>query len=263
MMTFDDFVAKPSPLHMKYQRMLALLPKFELGKSNGRTLAEMCQFLSENDDEFRGMKADQIQHMHKHVRTKYSVTNSGVATAAAPQPTQSSIPAPAPATQPPPVVDRVQPANPIAHPVANPITNTVTTPAANPIAKPATIFQLPKPSDAEITRLGAEAKARLTEIGIEGANWAEAQGYLLTRGDREVLSEWIRLEPGRREMISDLLRAAYRAQGSELESAAEYSDGLIFNFINRGPKCLGQRMVDARSRANNAALRAKESAFTA
>jgi hypothetical protein len=237
-MTFDEFISQPTPQQEKYHTMLRLLPKFAVGKSNGRTIGEMCQFLSEHAEEFRGMTGDQVNRLYKYVKTKYasrlqelenSISKPAVQrnweSAFVGQSHSAAIPAPAPITAPAvPVVEEPKPAPDNQAPIE--------------VAKPAEKLPPAKPGDAEAVRkhlsmspaemhrAASEANAKLKLLAKECGEWSKAKGYWGTRQKEagEVVREWMYAEPGRREMIQDLARAALRVSGSKWAEAEVISD---------------------------------------
>lgn len=239
-MTFDEFILKRTPQQEKYHEMLRLVPKFAIGKSNGRTIGEMCQFLSEHAEEFRGMTGDQVNRLYKYVKTKYAsrvqqLENSpgqpevqrDWESAFVGQSHSAAIPAPAPITAPAvPVAEVPKPApeNPAPIEVAKPVEKTLPAKPGNAEAVRKHLSMSP----AEMHQAASEANAKLKLLAKECGEWSRAKGYLSSsespKEAHEVVREWMYAEPGRREMIQDLTRAACRVTGSKWGDAEVISD---------------------------------------
>lgn len=229
-MTFDEFVRTPVQAPEKISKMKELLPRFELGVSNDHSIASMCRWLSENSDDFRGMQPEKIYRLYLQVRKAFAKRSKVAKPAAAPAQL-----APAPAPMPPlPAKADVPPQSVVQK----------APPPAQPPSNMSTSVQV-----SDYRKAGEEAKERLKALGEEAADWAEPQGFFLSRQDNDAMSEWMRLEPGRMEMITDLVRAALRGIESAKAGDPEYPDWLICNsYLGKGYNPRAQRIKRLASR---------------
>lgn len=229
-MTFDEFVRTPVQAPEKISKMKELLPRFEIGVSNDHSIASMCRWLSENSDDFRGMQPEKIYRLYLQARKAFAKWSKVAKPAAAPAQL-----APAPAPMPPlPAKADVPPQSVVQK----------APPPAQPPSNMSTSVQV-----SDYRKAGEEAKERLKALGEEAADWAEPQGFFLSRQDNEVMSEWMRLEPGRMEMITDLVRAALRGIESAKAGDPEYPDWLICNsYLGKGYNPRAQRIKRLASR---------------
>jgi hypothetical protein len=225
----------PKKASEKFLQMEALIPEFEIGVSNGRSIAFMCKWLSENSDDFKGMSPDKIDRLYRYVRDcgkDKTATRAKPSKAAKPAP--APIPLPASAAAPPQSV--VQKAPPPAQPPSN-------------MSTPAQV--------SDYRKAGEAAKERLKALGEEAADWAEPQGFFLSRQDNDAMSEWMRLEPGRMEMITELVRAALRSIESAKAGDLEYPDWFICNsYLGKG---YSHRAMTAKRRASKERAEAQQS----
>ena len=225
-MTFDEFVRTPVQAPEKTSKMRDLIPRFEIGMSNEHSIASMCRWLSENSDDFRGMQPEKIYRLYLQVRKK---------TATRAKPSKAAKPAPAPIPL---------PASAVAPPQSD-IVQKAPAPAQPPSNIPTSV------QVSDYRKAGEAAKERLKALGGEAADWAEPQGFFL-RQDNDVMSEWMRLEPGRREMIVDLTRAALRGIESAKANDPDYPDWLICNsYLSKGysPRATTAKMRASKERA--------------
>ena len=231
-MTFDEFVRTPVQAPEKISKMRDLIPRFEIGMSNEHSIASMCRWLSENSDDFRGMQPEKIYRLYLQVRKK---------TATRAKPSKAAKPAPAPIPLP---AEIPLPASAVAPPQSD-IVQKAPAPAQPPSNIPTSV------QVSDYRKAGEAAKERLKALGGEAADWAEPQGFFL-RQDNDVMSEWMRLEPGRREMIVDLTRAALRGIESAKANDPDYPDWLICNsYLSKGysPRATTAKMRASKERA--------------
>jgi len=227
-MTFDEFVRTPVQAPEKISKMKELLPRFEIGVSNDHSIASMCRWLSENSDDFRGMQPEKIYRLYLQVRKAFAKRSKVAKPAAAPAQLAPAPMPPLPAKADVPPQSVVQKAPPPAQPPSNMSTSVQVS---------------------DYRKAGEEAKERLKALGEEAADWAEPQGFFLSRQDNDAMSEWMRLEPGRMEMITDLVRAALRGIESAKAGDPEYPDWLICNsYLGKGYNPRAQRIKRLASR---------------
>lgn len=249
-MTFDEFVRTPVQTPGKISKMKELLPRFEIGVSNDHSIVSMCRWLSENSDDFRGMSTEKIYRLYLQARKKAARVQQSKTPAAKPAPAPIPLPAPIP-----PPASAVAPPQPVASQKSSP-SNPLPAERPMPADKPAPV-QTPAPDSNNPYQKGEEAKERLKALGAEAADWAEPQGFFLERQDNDVMIEWMRMEPGRREMITDLVRTALRGLGSAKAEDPEYPDWLICNsYLGKG---YSPRATLAKVRASNERAEAQKS----
>ena len=235
-MTFDEFVRTPVQAPEKISKMKELLPRFEIGVSNDHSIASMCRWLSENSDDFRGMQPEKIYRLYLQVRKAFAKRSKVAKPAAAPAQLAPAPMPPLPAKADVPPQSVVQKAPPPAQPPSNMSTSVQVS---------------------DYRKAGEEAKERLKALGEEAADWAEPQGFFLSRQDNDAMSEWMRLEPGRMEMITDLVRAALRGIESAKAGDPEYPDWLICNsYLGKG---YSHRAMTAKRRASKERAEAQQS----
>lgn len=251
-MTFDEFVSLRTPQQEKYHQMLGLIPKFAIGKSNGRSIAEMCQFLSEHTEEFRGMTGEQVNRLYKYVKARYASAIEGKGGEVV-QPvanraweaafvggsnTSAKEDAPLVATA------------PVAPPAEN------TGPQSQTVEDSAP--QKSQESERERIQRGiaerhaaraasAEAIKKLEALGEEAGAWAAEKYQDLARMNKDhIWTEWLNAEPGRRQMVDELVRTAFRGSDTpEVADREKLSDSMLMKFSSQTDLSLGKRVFKA------------------
>lgn len=211
---FACFAEKKQANKTKVDRMVELLPHVEKAVANGYLLSEVLVKASALMD-CQDLKLSSLYSLY--VRAKKKSTKNA-------QPHHRLVPP----VQMVPDIDKPKPAPqnpaPIEIEVAKPVEKT-------PPAKPGDAEAVRKhlstsPSPAEMHRAASEANAKLKLLAKECGEWSRSKGYWGTRQKEagEVVREWMYAEPGRREMIQDLARAALRVEGSRWADAEVISD---------------------------------------
>lgn len=207
---FACFAEKKQSTKTKVDRMVELLPHVEKAVSNGYLLSEVLVKASTLVDS-QNLKLSSLYSLYLRAKKK-STKNA--------QPHHRLVPL----VQTVPDIDKViaNPENPAPIDVAKPVEKL-------PPAKPGDAEAVRKHlsmSPAEMHRAASEANAKLKLLAKECGEWSKAKGYWGTRQKEagEVVREWMYAEPGRREMIQDLARAALRVEGSKWADAEVISD---------------------------------------
>lgn len=118
-------------------------------------------------------------------------------------------------------------------------------------------------ADNAAARARQEVLLKLQALGDQAGDWGEARwGEMADVNEKEAYKQWLLEEAGRREMISEMVRIAYRGRQSERADDKEYSDGALAYFLNKGERSLEKRIFSAKARRVKAAeLAARAGAF--
>lgn len=132
-----------------------------------------------------------------------------------------------------------------------------------PAEKPAAPAAAATSGEAAAARARQEVLVKLQALGDQAGDWGEARwGEMADVNENEAYKQWLLEEPGRREMISEMVRIAYRGRQSERAEDKEYSDGTLAYFLNKGERSLEKRIFSAKARRVKAAeLAARAGAF--
>ena len=225
-MTFDEFVSRRTPQQEKYHQMLGLIPKFAIGKSNGRSIAEMCQFLSEHTEEFRGMTGEQVNRLYKYVKARYASAIEGKGGEVVQ-----------------PVANRALEAAFVGGSNTSAKTDAPLV-ATAPVAPPAVKSQ---GSGMEQWRAAREARAeaikKLEALGDEAGAWVASTYPDLSKLNEDAAwTEWLDAEPGRRQMVDQLVRTAFRGGQNPEVADLPLSDFMLRKFSDSTDLCLGKRI---------------------
>lgn len=242
-MTFDEYVGHRTPQQERHYQMLQLIPKFQIGKSNGRTVAEMCQWLSENSEHFQNMTAVQVERLYYLVKPKFKAAHQD-------QGVKPAIEVEAVAKNPERAVTPLVATAPVAPPAV------ITEAQSQTVEDPAP--QKSQESERERFQRGiaerhaaraasAEAIKKLEALGEEAGAWAAEKYQDLARMNKDhIWTEWLNAEPGRRQMVDELVRTAFRGSDTpEVADREKLSDSMLMKFSAQTDLSLGKRVFKA------------------
>ena len=235
-MTFDEYVGHRTPQQERHYQMLQLIPKFQIGKSNGRTVAEMCQWLSENSEHFRNMTAVQVERLYYLVKPKFKAAHQD-------QGVKPAIEAEAVAKNPERAVTPLVATAPVAPPAVN------TGPQSQTAEDPA--LQKSQESGMEQWRAAqaarAEAIKKLEALGDEAGEWVASTYPDLSKLKEDAAwTEWLDAEPGRRQMVDELVRTAFRGGQNPEVADRPLSDFMLRKFSGSTDMSLSKRIHKAK-----------------
>lgn len=237
-MTFDEYVGHRTPQQERHYQMLQLIPKFQIGKSNGRTVAEMCQWLSENSEHFRGMTAVQVERLYYLVKPKFKAAHQD-------QGFKPAIEAEAVAKNPERAVTSLVATAPVAPSAV--ITEAQPQTAEKTLESERERYQREVAERIALKQARADAIEKLRQLGEEAGDWvAKKYENLASLNEDAAWTEWLDAEPGRRQMVEDLARTAFRGGMTPEVAEKPLSDSMLMKFSSGTDLCLSKRIHKAK-----------------